>query len=246
MVEKELTKKAKRYRREILDLGIKMNSSHIAPAFSLIDIVALLYEEILTKKDKFVLSKGHGCLGLYVMLHHCGFKPKLSGHPDIQIEEGIECTTGSLGHGLPIAVGMALAKKLKKEKGEIFVLMGDGECQEGTTWESLLIASHNKLNNLTIIIDRNRLQSLDNTENILALDDLKKKFEAFNFWVLEIDGHDRQEISEAVRINSSLIPKIILANTIKGKGLSFMENKSVWHTKLPEAGLLKQAYEELK
>lgn len=236
----------KKRRLEILNLAIETNNLHIAPAFSCVEIIKVLYEEIMNDNDKFIMSKGHGCLALYNALQHKGFNPELSGHPDIQPNEGIECTTGSLGHGLPIAVGMALAKKTKKENGRIFVLMSDGEYQEGTTWESFLIASHHQLSDLTIIIDRNRLQALDIISKIVSLGDLKKKIESFHVLTMEIDGHNTEDLKNAFEFRNSLVPKVIIANTIKGKGLSFMENNPVWHNKLPKGDLLQLAKSELQ
>lgn len=233
MNNNELEKISKKSRNAILKLGREIDSPHIAPAYSIVEIVTLLYEEILTSDDKFILSKGHGCLALYNALRLKGKNPILSGHPDIQTNEGIECSTGSLGHGLPIAVGMALAKKIKNNDGTIYVLIGDGECQEGTTWESLMIASHHQLNNLVIIVDRNRLQALDKISNILSLGNLKSKFESFGIFTLEIDGHNFEDLKRAFEVSSSIVPKLIIADTIKGKGLSCMENKPEWHARFP-------------
>jgi len=141
---------------------------------------------------------------------------------------------------------MALARKFKNEKGKIYVLLSDGECQEGTTWESALIASHHKLNNLTIIIDYNKIQSIGFVEDVLSLDNLKKKFEAFNCHTIEIDGHNFTEIISVLKEKSFGKPKVIIANTIKGKGVSFMENKPEWHSRIPNIEQLIKAYRELK
>lgn len=242
----KLKKISKESRIAILKLGIEINSPHIGPAYSIVEIITLIYEDILTPNDKFILSKGHGCLALYNALHLKGKNPRLSGHPDIQIEEGIECTSGSLGHGLPISVGMAMGKKIKNESGKIIVLMGDGECQEGTIWESLLIASQNQLNNLIVVIDKNRLQALDFVSNISSLGNLKQKFESFGFFVIEVNGHDFEELKEAFTIQSDGLPKIIVANTIKGKGLKTMENNPIWHARLPQNEELEEALEGLR
>ena len=231
-------------RKEILDLAVAYNISHIAPAFSCTELITFLYEHVLTKNDKFILSKGHGCLSLYVALRHKGYNPSIKSHPDIERKEGIECTTGSLGHGLPMGVGMALAKKITNTKDRVFVLMSDGECEEGTTWESLLIATQHHLDNLCVVVDYNKLQALDRI--VLSLHDLKKKFESFNCSVVEIDGHDFDEISKAVNQIGGYKPLIIIAHTIKGKGVSFMENKPEWHTRIPQGELLVQAYKELE
>ncbi|KKK81863.1 hypothetical protein LCGC14_2809120, partial [marine sediment metagenome] len=148
-------KTPKEIRREILEMAMETGINHIASSLSVVEILCVLFS-IAGDNDKIILSKGHGCLGYYILLQEKGYNPPLKAHPDIDIKNGIECTTGSLGHGLPIAVGMALAKKIKKEEGNIYVLMGDGECQEGTTWESLLIAHQHKLDNLFLFVDYNR------------------------------------------------------------------------------------------
>jgi transketolase len=241
-----LKNEAKSVRREILDLAMAYKNRHIAPAFSTIETLVVLFNRIMRKNDKFILSKGHGCLGLYVMLKKKGLNPKISGHPDIDLKQGIECTTGSLGHGLPIATGMALAKKLKDREGDIYVLMSDGECQEGATWESALIAAHHKLNNLTAIVDYNKIQSLGRVEDILSLGDLKVKFQAFGFYAIEVNGHSIRELSAAFNKKVLGKPKIIIANTIKGKGVSFMEDKPEWHNRLPNEEELRIAKEELR
>jgi len=243
--EMSLKERAKRLRRETLDLAVEINGGHLAPAFSIIEILVAL-NEVLKDHDRFILSKGHGCLSFYIMLRQKGFNPTISEHPDIQVEQGIECTTGSLGHGLPIGVGMAFAKKFKKEGERVYVLMSDGECQEGTTWESLLLASHHKLDNLTIIIDYNKLQALGRIDDILSLGNLNNKFTAFGCYASEVDGHCPPEIIEALEKNEVDKPKIIIAHTIKGKGLSFAENNPAWHNRLPEGKELKQAYRELE
>lgn len=246
-MENRTVTKAKEYRKEILDLSVSSNLTHIAPAFSIVEIMMVLFESTLNKNDKFILSKGHGALSLYIALRHKGFNPKITVHPEMDINEGIECTTGSLGHGLPVGVGMAFAKKyIKREKGKVYVLMSDGECQEGTTWESLLIASHHKLDNLVIIIDNNKIQSLDRVTNILSLDDLKSKFMAFNCSVAEINGHDIKQIQQELKNNNNNSTKVIIANTIKGKGFSLAEDEPVWHHRIPIGEELTQAYQELK
>ncbi|MBI2628998.1 NAD-dependent epimerase/dehydratase family protein [Candidatus Pacearchaeota archaeon] len=246
LIIEHLNEKSKRIKRDILDLVAKRGEGHIGGAFSIADMVISLYDLILTKEDKFILSKGHAWLPLYFLLKERGLNPKLSGHPEIDRENGIECTTGSLGHGLPMGVGMALAKKIKKEPGTIYVMISDGECQEGTVWESLLLASHYKLDNLKIILDHNNLQTLGKVEDILSLENLENKFKAFNCDVLNINGHSYSEILEAFQSKTSEKPLVIIAKTIKGKGVSFMENASGWHTMVPNQDELQKAYEELK
>ena len=243
---KFLEERAKWLRKETLDLSIRTGVGHLGGGYSVIEILVSLYDEVLKPKDTFILSKGHACYPYYTLLKDKGYNPKISGHPDIDVVNGIPCTTGSLGHGLPIGIGMALAGKIKKEEGDIYILMGDGECQEGTTWESSLIASHYKLDNLVAIVDRNRFQALDNTENILSLGDLGMKFREFGWHVFWIDGHNFNEIIPALRYRANKKPNMIIARTIKGKGISYMENYSEWHARLPNQDELKQAYKELE
>lgn len=242
--ENHLKERAKRLRKETLDLAMEHRAGHIASSFSIIEILVAL-NEVLDKQDKFILSKGHGCLSFYAALYQKGLKPTFSEHPDIEVDQGIECTTGSLGHGLPIGLGMAFARKFEKEAGRIYVLMSDGECQEGTTWESLLLASHYKLDNLTVIIDHNKLQALGRIEEILSLAKLGDKFRAFGCEVAEVDGHSIPEIIGELEKKTDR-PKIIIAHTVKGKGMSFAENDPVWHNRLPTEEQLQQAYREME
>ena len=239
---------SKEIRRDVLELAIKYDDGHIAPAYSTIEVLVSLYEEIMNDDDKFILSKGHGCLSFYAILKKKGFNPKYSGHPDIDIDNGICCTTGSLGLGLPIGVGMAFAKKLNNESGHIFVLLGDGECQEGTIWESLNLAKKLKLDNLTIIIDQNGLQALTTLKEVIDEDNLADKFKVFGCNTLEVKGHDFEELLSVLDKNNMRenMPKAVFAKTVKGKGLSFMENVPMWHSKIPSGDLLEKAYEELK
>ena len=222
------------FRKKIFDMAIETQNYHIASAFSCADIVSVLYDKVITKNDKFIMSKGHGCLSLYVALQEKGYKPDIyKQHPDIDINNGIECTTGSLGHGLPVGVGMALAKKLKNEDGVVYVLIGDGECQEGTIWESLLLASHHKLDNLCIIVDKNRLQALGKTEDILALGNLKDKFKEFGANIITLNGHNKKGLQMALKVGGYNKPKCVIANAIKGKGMKCMENIPKWHNRMP-------------
>src|SRR4030043_108649 len=245
----ELKKIARELRQGGFKIAIEFGEGHIAPSFSPIEVIVTLYERVIKpeNKDKFILSKGHGCLGWYCMLRRKGYSPNVSPHPDIEACQGIECTTGSLGHGLPIGGGMAFARKLKKEKGRIFVLIGDGECQEGTIWESLNLARRHKLDNLTIIVDHNKLQALSSVKEIQDEQNLKPKFEAFGCNTAEIDGHDFSQIIDALdeKHIKKEMPRAIITHTIKGKGLSLMENTPKWHTGIPIGEELEQAYKEL-
>ena len=191
--------------------------------------------------DNVILSKGHAAAGLYAVLDSlklldadvsdfCKDGSQIYGHINHHASAEIPLSTGSLGHGLPFGLGMALSTKMKNEKNSTFVVISDGELNEGTTWESALVAGHHKLKQLTVIIDRNRIQSLGFTEDIVQLDPLAEKWEAFNWLTIEIDGHNVGEIIDALLIESSK-PKCIIANTVKGKGVSFMENELMWHYK---------------
>jgi len=215
-------------------------------SFSEIEILISLFDKIIKSKDKFILSKGHACYPFYLLLREKGYNPKILPHPDLDEGRGICCTTGSLGHGLPMGVGMAFARKLKNQEGIIYVLMSDGECQEGTTWESSLIASKHKLDNLIVILDHNKLQALQRIEEVLPLGNLKNKFQEFGWSVLEVDGHNFSELIFALKTKTTDRPLMILAHTIKGKGASYMENDPKWHTRLPNKEELKISEEELK
>lgn len=222
---------------KILKLAKKGGEGHVPSALSILDIVNTLYKKFITKKklDKFILSKGHGSLALYVILEKykitknlesfCSFKSNFGGHPDKNKIKGVESSTGSLGHGFPFASGMALAKKIKNEKGKVFCLIGDGECNEGTIWETCMLASHHKLNNLICIIDKNK-----STDRALIIDDLKKKFSSFGWDTYTITGHNENLLIKTINKQREK-PLAIIANTIKGKGISFMENNPEWHHK---------------
>jgi transketolase len=242
---KKLEQKARKLRRDVLGLALEKGDGHLGGSFSEIEILISLYQKILRDIDKFILSKGHSCYPLYILLQEKGFQPKISGHPDIDEKNGIWCTTGSLGHGLPIGVGMALSRKLMNKKGKIYVLLGDGEIQEGTTWESSLIATHHKLDNLVVIIDKNNLQALDSIKNVLYLKNFKEIFQELGYYVIEINGHSFPEIIKALKTKVSGKPILIIANTIKGKGVSFMENDPKWHARQISLEEFKMAYKEL-
>jgi transketolase len=239
-----LKKLSKQLRIDTLNLALTHNNGHIGSAYSIIEILALLYENILKKDDKFILSKGHGALSYYAVLRRSGFNPRISGHPDIDIKNGVHATTGSLGHGVAIACGMALAKKIQHKKGHIYVIAGDGECQEGEVWEAINLARHFKLDNLTVIVDHNKLQALNTTKNILSDTNLAAKFKAFGCKVVEVDGHNLATLNKAFK-KSKNKPLAIIAHTVKGKGVSFMENNAKWHNCLPDEKELKICLKEL-
>ena len=251
-----LTKISKGIRQQILKMIVKANASHIASSYSIVELLVYLYENILRidpknpsgiQQDKFILSKGWGISALYAILSYKGFfdkqlldtycenDSKMIGMATRNDIPGIEASTGSIGHGLPIGTGMAMAMKLKKIDRRVYVLMGDGGCDEGSIWETALIASHHHLNNLIGIIDYNKWQSFGKTNEVLNLEPLKKKWEAFNWNVIEIDGHNFQEIAHAIQFShqSKINPTMIIAHTIKGKGLSIIENKNEYHYRTP-------------
>lgn len=241
-----LIEKSKKLRRDVLDLSLETGEAHLGGSFSEIEILVALFEKVLKPEDKFILSKGHSCFPLYALLRERGLNPKIQTHPDLDEKNGIYATTGSLGHGFPIGVGRAMTRKRMQKSGRVYVVMGDGECGEGTTWESALISSHYQLDNLHVIVDRNGLQALDSTERILALGNLEEKFRAFGLDALTIDGHSFEQLIPALSRVSCSLPLITVANTIKGKGVSYMENDPKWHTRLPNPQELKQAYAELR
>ena len=229
-------------RKSILKIANSSQCSHIGSNLSIVDLLTVLYLKFLkTKKNSFILSKGHACLALYCVLKEMHFITEktlnsfgkndsiLMSHASHKVP-GIELSTGSLGHGLPVATGVALADKINKIKKKTFVLLSDGELDEGSNWESLLFSSHHKLNNLVIIIDYNKLQSIDSVKNTLNLEPLKQKFQSFGCKVVSVDGHNFKQL-EKVLSSSSTKPLVIIANTIKGKGVSFMENSVLWHYK---------------
>ena len=191
----KLINKAKLLRQKTFDAFIEKGEAHLGGSFSMIEILLTIYEKFLKKNDKFILSKAHASFPLCILLREKGLNPEIKTHLEIDIENGINCTTGSLGHGLPIATGMAFARKKLKKSGKIYVMISDGECQEGTTWESLLIASKHQLDNLIIIIDYNKLQALSTLKDALPLNNLSKKIKAFNCNCIEIKkGHSFNEV----------------------------------------------------
>jgi transketolase len=242
----------------------KGKSSHVASVLSMADVLGVLYGDYLNvnpdepktpDRDIFILSKGHAGAGVYAALAWRGFFSKsvldthyqngsiLSGHVSHKNIPGVEFSTGSLGHGLPASIGFAMARK---ELGSrVVCVMGDGECNEGTTWESALLASHYNLNNLTVIIDCNKFQSLKTTKETLNLEPFAQKWESFGWDVFDIDGHDIKAISAALNSNSKK-PKCIIANTIKGNGVDFMENNILWHYRSPQNEEYELALEKLK
>ena len=229
----KLIEKSRVLRKDTFLAFIKKGEAHVGGSFSMIELLILLYEKILNKNDKFILSKSHGSFPLCILLKKKGLNPKLSTHLEIDSKNGIHCTTGSLGHGLPIATGMAFANKIKKKRGNIFVLISDGECQEGTTWESLLIGNKHNLKNLIVIIDYNKIQALSRIKDALPLDNLKNKLKSFNWNCIEVsNGHSFPNIHSAFKKKfKNNKPKAIILHTIKGKGIKEFENDPIWHAR---------------
>ena len=249
---KELEKTASEARRLIVEMLICAGCGHPGGALSSIDVMTALYFNVMkidpqnakwSDRDRFILSKGHSSIALYAMLHLRGFidretlmtfrqdNSSLCGHPDMHKVSGVEMSTGSLGHGLSVGIGLATSARMDNKDFRVFVMMGDGETQEGSVWEAAMYAGHHKLDNLTGIIDRNRVQIDGFTEDILSLEPYKEKWESFGWEVREVDGHNMEEIISCIRKApfKKRKPSMIIANTIKGKGISFMENNPAWH-----------------
>ena len=242
-----------------MELIFKAQTSHIGSLMSCADIMAVLFEKIDLNKDKFVLSAGWKACLLYFHLwrkgriteeelnSYCQPGSKFIGLAEPIIPE-IPAAGGSMGFGLPFGVGFALSKKIKKEEGKIYVLMSDGEMDCGTTWESVLIAAHHKLDNLVVIVDFNGLQAMGRVKDILNIEPLKDKWQAFGWEVREIDGHNFKEIEKALAESAPEEgkPRVIIARTIKGKGVSFMEGNNLYHYKAPSDEEYQKALKELE
>ncbi len=256
---KMLKEKAAELRRHIIVMNCYAGSGHPGGALSAVDIITSLFHDEMnftvanknaSSRDRFVLSKGHACMALYGVLAQCGFIStddfkglrqiggKLQGHPDMQKTTGVEFNSGSLGHGLSFALGVALGAKFKREKFRVYTVLGDGELNEGQVWEAFMFGAHYQLDNLVAIIDHNKLQSDAECDKVTSLSPLVDKLTAFGWHVMEIDGHDFAAISAALytarRVKKR--PTVIVANTIKGKGISFMENSPKWHGSLAPEG----------
>lgn len=240
----ELTERGKQVRRDTYALSKAHGGYHYGGCFSSVEIILALFDSVLMPEDGFILSKGHACWPLYVLLRERGLNPRLEGHPHRDEANGILATTGSLGHGLPVGIGISQARKQTGRPGKVYVLMGDGECQEGTTWESLILAAKLGLDNLTVIVDMNRLQGSDFTENVLPVSRLGHVASVLGWLVDEVDGHSIPDLERALARSVTTMPHLIIAHTIKGRGVSFMENRPEWHSKWPnqeqEAGILKE------
>ncbi len=265
---KDLEEKARGFRVQVIQMIYKAQSGHPGGSLSCMDILTALYFHHLRinpqrpasqDRDRFVLSKGHAAPALYVVLAELGYFPKealftlrqlgsiLQGHPDMRKTPGVEMSTGSLGNGLSVGIGMALGARLARKNYHVYALVGDGEVDEGGIWEAAMAASKYKLDNLTAICDFNRVQLDGPIEEIMPLDPLPEKWEAFNWNVIEIDGHNMEEILDALDKAKQVRgrPTVIIAHTVKGKGISFMEGKFQWHGNAPNEEEYKIALKEL-
>ncbi len=240
---------AARLRRQTFEAFVEAGEAHLGGSFSMIEMLIALYEEVLGVDDKFILSKAHASFPLCLLLRQKGMRPKLTTHLERDPENGIHCTTESLGHGLPMATGMAMAKKRLIDAGKIFVMISDGECQEGTTWESLLIAAKHQLENLVVLVDYNKIQALSRLDEALPLGDLAAKFRAFE-WDCEevIDGHSFEELVPGLMRaahGESLRPRALIVHTIKGKGIPSFEDDPAWHARKVKGEYLEVGKKEL-
>jgi len=259
---------ATRIRTQVLTMSYRTRSSHVGTSLSMADLLAVLYGGILRvdparpdwpDRDRFILSKGHGCAAVYAVLAEMGFFPKewlesydrdgspLVRHITHTNVPGVEASTGSLGHGLALGCGMALAGKRDGRPYRVFVMLSDGECDEGSTWEAALFAPHHRLCNLVAIVDYNKIQAFGRVKEVLDLEPLADKWRAFGWAAREIDGHDFAQIEDAllgIPFDAGR-PSCIIAHTVKGKGVSFMENELAWHYKNPDAEELRRALVEL-
>jgi transketolase len=265
---KEIGELANRLRVHIVRMTQRAKSSHVGGGLSMADILAVLYGGVLRvdptdpnrpDRDRLILSKGHACAGLYAALAESGFFPvqeletfyldgsRLVGHATHKNVPGVECSTGSLGHGLSIACGMAMVGKNGAEPFRVFAILSDGECDEGSVWEAALFAGHHRLDNLTVIVDYNRIQSLGSTDEVLRLDPFADKWQSFGWHAIEVDGHDVAALNsalDAVPLAAGR-PTCLIANTVKGKGVSFMENQLLWHYRTPQDDEFRNALAEL-
>lgn len=257
---------ALRIRRHVVEMTHRGNSSHVAAGLSMADIVAVLYGRVLNVRpdtplwegrDRFILSKGHAGACVYAALAESGFFPTeklkthyqdgsdLSGHVSHKGIPGVELSTGSLGHGLGVGTGMAYGAKLDGEDWRTYVLLSDGECDEGSNWEAILFAGHHNLHNLTAVVDYNKIQSLKPVSETLELEPFSDKWRSFNWNVVECDGHDHEALWAALSSRSTDQPTVVLAHTTKGKGVSFMEDSVLWHYRSPQGDEYVAAMNEL-
>jgi transketolase len=259
----ELETKAKWIRRKVLEMAVSSGKGHLGGTFSCVEILVALYYQIMKPEDKFILSKGHAAAALYCILADKGYFPlseldtfckdgsRLEGHPHIGIP-GVLVNSGSLGHGLSLGAGMALANKIDGKEGKIYVLLSDGDCYEGSTWEAAMFASHHQLSNLIAIVDRNFVTVTGLTENYLKLENLVSKWRAFAWSVGKTnDGHSFPELiglltSAREYKSTNMLPRVLIMQTIKGKGVYFMHHQAEWHNSIPTGEQLEIARRELE
>jgi transketolase len=248
-------------KRQIITATTVTKEGHIPSAFSILDIVWTLYDRVLrydaknpkaADRDRFILSKGHGSLAVYTVLaekgffppselnQYCTLKSRLGGHPDHNKVPGIEASTGSLGHGLPFGVGVAMALRIRKVDRRVFVIVGDAECNEGSIWEAVLLAAHHKLSGLTCIVDYNH-----STDRALNMGDMAAKFTAFGWATTTVNGHDHAALETALRARDPQKPTAIIAETIKGHGVKQMEGNPAWHHRCPTKEEMETMFQEL-
>lgn len=257
---------ARKIRRNILEMTYAVGGSHIGCSLGIVEILVALYFKVLhinpkkpnmDERDKFILSKGHACTAFYAVLAERGFFPqtklkeyakdgsKIAAHVTLGSLPGIETTAGSLGHGLSMGTGMALALKNKNVKNNVYVLNGDGECMEGSVWEAVIFASHHRLDNLILIVDNNDLITLGHIKETVNIYPLDKKLTSFGWITINTDGHNIDKITRALKTPHKGRPLAVIARTIKGKGVSFMENRKEWHGNCPTKEQYEQALKEL-
>ena len=260
---------AYRIRRHALEMTSRGGASHIGSVFSIADILSVLYGKMMRynpvdpsciDRDRFILSKGHAGSGVYAVLAESGFfstdklrtyyqdGSDLSGHVSHKGIPGVELSTGSLGHGLSVGAGMALAGKLEDRKHRVFVLLSDGECDEGSNWEAILFAAHHRLENLVAIVDYNKIQSLSSVAETLELEPFVEKWSSFGWGVRQVDGHDHKELGQVLKTIPFMPghPSVLIAHTVKGKGVSFMENTVLWHYRCARGEEFEAALRELE
>ena len=258
---------SKSIRRSVVEMAHRSYASHTGSALSIVDILTVLYFRVLNidpdepkaeSRDRFILSKGHASAALYATLAERGFFSKkkldgyyidageLPGHVDCTAVPGIEAAAGSLGHGLSLGAGMALASRMNKSDARVFIIVGDGEMNEGSVWEALMFIPYQQLVNVTVIVDCNKYQGYGASADVLDLTPLEDKFRSFGWQVRAVDGHDHEELERVLSCRNEGRPLAVLADTVKGKGVSYMENQFVWHYKSPDDDQLRQALKELE
>ncbi len=264
----DTVKMAGEIRKNIFKIAYFAGGGHLVSGFSIADIISVLYFCDVLKydaknpkwddRDRFILSKGHASYALYAALAAAGYFPenllwralkpgsKFGGHPKLDDIPGVEASTGALGHGLSFAIGIAYANKADGKNSHTYVMLGDGECQEGSIWEGALSAPALKLDNLTVIIDYNKLQAMDELKNIVPMKPMGEKWKAFGWNILEINGHDHNEIKSALLERKKDVPTLVVAHTVKGKGVSFMENVPIWHYRMPNDKEISVLMKELR